>query len=205
MCEVSLRNVHECVRCCKNTNSVVKVTCLACKHASSTHISTTNIFFLSDGDSGIWRGGHKVSGFRKCWHCLQRARKQAVPWCGSGQFRTVQVAQPANTSEWHAHLSTVFVFISFWQYKCRTFWLYFMSSSLNAELRWKTIPLMIDCFFVHIPFVVLSEQQWAGVKGSCLISLSWTCDYTPDRSETCKREEPESLQHETWWFTVKTS
>lgn len=146
MCEVSLRNVHECVRCCKNTNSVVKVTCLACKHASSTHISTTNIFFLSDGDSGIWRGGHKVSGFRKCWHCLQRARKQAVPWCGSGQFRTVQVAQPANTSEWHAHLSTVFVFISFWQYKCRTFWLYFMSSSLNAELRWKTIPLMIDCF-----------------------------------------------------------
>jgi len=47
---------------CKNTNSEDKVTCLSCKHASSAHISsTTNIFFLSDRDSGT-------------------GQKQAVPW-----------------------------------------------------------------------------------------------------------------------------
>lgn len=40
--------VFECVRWCKNTNSKDKVTCLACKHATVAHISTPNIFFVSD-------------------------------------------------------------------------------------------------------------------------------------------------------------
>lgn len=60
MCQIGNRYVPECVRCCKNTNTEYKVTCLACKHASSAYISTTNIF-LSDRDSGT-------------------GQKQAVPW-----------------------------------------------------------------------------------------------------------------------------
>lgn len=119
MCQVGHRNVTECVRCCKNTNSEDKVTCLACKHASSAHISTTNIFFLSDRDSGT-------------------GQKQAVPWRGSSgspafqYFRMTHIwvqylflILSGNTKVWH------FGFIS--------------SSSLNIELLqwWKTIALIM--------------------------------------------------------------
>lgn len=65
----------KCVWCCKNTNSEDKVTCLACKHASSAHISTTNIFFLSDRDSGTGQKNKLCLG------------------------EEVQVAQPSSTSE----------------------------------------------------------------------------------------------------------
>ncbi len=76
-CDVNHRNVPDCVKCCRNTNSEVKVTCLV--YTAHIYMNYPKHFLLSDRDSGTWNGGHGVNEFRKCWRRLH-ARKQDVPW-----------------------------------------------------------------------------------------------------------------------------
>ncbi len=100
-CDINHRNVPECVKCCRNTNSEDKLTCVISTYFYPKH------FLQSDRDSGTWHGGHGVNEFRKCWHRLQHARKQDVPWCGSPGNPALQDFRMT-----HTLVYTVFVFIS---------------------------------------------------------------------------------------------
>ncbi len=80
-CDVNHRNVPDCVKCCRNTNSEVKVTCLAYTRHQHIFIWTTpNISCYLFGTLELEMVGTGWTSCWKCWRRLQHARKQYVPW-----------------------------------------------------------------------------------------------------------------------------